>query len=297
MKPNFLVVGAAKSGTTTLFHWLKHHPDCFLPEMKECRYFSQLTTDYRGQGAERFINEGIRDRDAYAALFQATQAKCRGECSNDYLLHHQQAIPKIKAELGDEVKIVILLRNPIERAYSNYLHHRRENWESLSFEGALQAEDERIAKHWAWSYHYKKAGLYSSQVQAYLSAFPHVHIVWFEAFQRPQQLWRDLLIFLGCDDVPLVDPNLKRNMSGEPKSDMLHRLMHSDQYWVKLSKSTLRRCLPAHLRKELKMELKLRNQKKVEMPQVCRDQLRAFFREDIQELSAMLKVDLNHWLS
>jgi hypothetical protein len=105
------------------------------------------------------------------------------------------------------------------------------------------------------------------------------------------------LIFLGCDDVPLVDPNLKRNMSGEPKSDMLHRLMHSDQYWVKLSKSTLRRCLPAHLRKELKMELKLRNQKKVEMPQVCRDQLRAFFREDIQELSAMLKVDLNHWLS
>ena len=143
-KPNFLVVGAAKSGTTSLFNYLTQHSDIYIPEVKECRFFSQLPKNYKGLGAEFFPNSGITDERVYFNLFSGHEDKVCGDMSNDYLYYYEKSIKNIKKYLGNEIKIVIVLRNPIDRAYSNYMHHIRDGWENISFEQALDDENRRI---------------------------------------------------------------------------------------------------------------------------------------------------------
>ena len=75
VKPNFLIVGAAKSGTTSLFHYLNQHPDIYIPEVKECRFFSQLPKNFNGLGAEFFPNSGITDEKEYFDLFRGIRIR------------------------------------------------------------------------------------------------------------------------------------------------------------------------------------------------------------------------------
>ena len=91
-KPNFLVVGSAKSGTTSLFNYLTQHSDIYIPEVKECRFFSQLPKNYKGLGAEFFPNSGITDERDYFELFSGHEDKVCGDISNDYLYYYEKSI-------------------------------------------------------------------------------------------------------------------------------------------------------------------------------------------------------------
>jgi len=138
--PNFLVVGVAKSGTTSLYHYLNQHPDIFIPSRKECRFFSSKPGNFKGPGRE-FQNDTIKDIQGYRRLFLGCfNISARGDVSNDYLFYYTESIENIKRHIGEDAKIIIRLRNPIDRAYSNYLRHIREGWEALSFEDGLEAE-------------------------------------------------------------------------------------------------------------------------------------------------------------
>ena len=80
--PNLIIVGAAKSGTTTLFDELKQNPNIFIPEIKECRFFSQMPTNFRGGEASKFQNEGPRDIESYLKLFENGEDKYLIDISN-----------------------------------------------------------------------------------------------------------------------------------------------------------------------------------------------------------------------
>ena len=130
-KPNFLIVGAAKSGTTSLFHYLKQHPEVFMPDLKEPQFL--VCEKIKGR-----LHKYIDSAAEYYELFEKSTEKCAGEASVFYLYYFEEAIKNIKKELGSDVKIIIVLREPVSRAISAYEHVLRNNpKEKLSFKEAL----------------------------------------------------------------------------------------------------------------------------------------------------------------
>ena len=108
--PNFLILGAVKSGTTSLFYYLNQHPDIFIPPRKEGRFFSQMPGNFEGPGAD-YQNDVIQTIGDYRKLYSGTEnVTARGDISNDYLFYYQRSIENIKIYLGEGVKIIIVLR-------------------------------------------------------------------------------------------------------------------------------------------------------------------------------------------
>ena len=115
--PNFLIVGAAKCGTSSMHNYLNQHHDVFMCDPKEPHFLINKEI-----GTER-ISVGVSEKIAYEKLFlDGENLKYRGESSVMYLMYPEIVIPKIKEYLGNDVKIIIMLRNPVERAYSGYQH-------------------------------------------------------------------------------------------------------------------------------------------------------------------------------
>ena len=116
MLPNFLIVGAAKSGTTSLYRYLQQHPDIFMSQKKEPKFFSSqfLKFPFVGPGDQNMELSICKTFDKYESLFKyADNIKAVGEASADNLYYYTHAIPLIKKYLGN-VKILIILRNPID---------------------------------------------------------------------------------------------------------------------------------------------------------------------------------------
>ena len=294
--PNFLVVGAAKSGTTSLFNYLNQHPQIFIPAIKECRFFSQMPRNQKGLGAEKFQNEGIRDWEEYQRLFQGRKESRLGDISNDYLYFYQKSIQNIKAYLGSDVKIIISLRNPIDRAYSNYLHAIREGWENLSFEEAIKAEQTRIAQGWAWPYHYVKVGLYYRQVKSYLSSFKDVKIFLFEDFKDTKLLLDNVVEFLEVPPFNFSTDKLY-NVSGYPKSKLLHKFLLKDFLIKRIISFLIFKTFSEDVRKRLRAKILEKNLKKEPMRPETRRYLREVYKDDILKLQELIGRDLTSWLA
>ena len=94
--PEFIVVGAAKSGTTTVYETLIEHERVFIPEIKECRFFSQMPTKFKGGLAARFQNDGPRTLEEYLKLFKFKEGLIKGDISNDYFYYYKNTIKNIK---------------------------------------------------------------------------------------------------------------------------------------------------------------------------------------------------------
>src|SRR5688572_27472269 len=127
--PDFLVVGAAKAGTISLYHYLAQHPDVFMSPVNECNFFALETAnwdrEYLGPVDRFYIDQHcVRNLDAYHRLFEAARAgSVIGECSPLYLFS-DVAPARIHAHIPN-AKIIVILRQPIDRAFSNYQHLRR----------------------------------------------------------------------------------------------------------------------------------------------------------------------------
>lgn len=207
--PNFLIVGAAKSGTTSLYEYLRQHPDVFMPKWKELSFF---IGDHYGPLHK------VKKPEYYRKVFNKVKNESAvGEASTSYL-YDESAPKKIKEVLG-LTNIIIILRNPVEMSYSLYNHQVRREGETLkTFEEALDAEEDRLRdltfrkKCYGWhaNYYYYHRGLYYEQVKRYLDTFPkeNVLILLFEELTRdPVRATQRVFRFLGVDDsfVPAVE--------------------------------------------------------------------------------------------
>ncbi|NVJ49960.1 MAG: sulfotransferase domain-containing protein [Gammaproteobacteria bacterium] len=195
-KPNFFIVGAAKCGTTSLASSLALHEEIFISKIKEPHYFipSNIKTT---------LPIAINDFKEYSGLF--SEADCEnflGEASVLYLPMYKDVIPRIKAEIGEDVKIIIILRNPNERMKSAFEHSKRFNaMETAStLEQALLEEPERVKKGLNPMLCYSWLSQYGEQCKAYFDAFEHVKVIFYEEFIKNQ---RDVLVeifeFLGVN--------------------------------------------------------------------------------------------------
>jgi hypothetical protein len=222
MKPNFLIIGAAKSGTTALWSFVRQHPDVFMPAVKEPQYFAFAEGErptFGGPGAT--IGRAITSRVGYEALFaDAGDARAVGEASNLYL-YREQAPARIAGELPD-VRLIAILRQPAERAFSSYQHLKRQGREPApDFASALALEAERIREGWGFLWRYRDLGFYGRQLGRYLDRFPRervlVHL--YEDLQEaPEATLRRTFEFLGVDPDFSPDLTARPNRGGVPRT-------------------------------------------------------------------------------
>ena len=207
-----------------MFEILNRHPGIFLPQRKECRYFSCSPGNFAGP-APQYANNVIRSLEEYNALFnKAKPGQLCGDISPDYLYYYQNAVPKILNEINARVPVIIVLRNPIDRAYSNYLHYVRDGREKLTFDNALDAEAGRRDSNWAWGWSYVDVGLYAEQVKAYMDNFERVLILLFEEDIVTGKATGKVLDFLNLPSLPEIPSVIHENVSGYPSNRLFHRV-------------------------------------------------------------------------
>jgi hypothetical protein len=177
--PDFLIAGVPKAGTTALHAALVQHPDLFLSRVKEPKFF---LSDGRppatgGPGDVQTYQEHVWRQADYEALFDAAPpGTLRGEATPFYL-YDLAAHDRIKSLIPD-VKLIVLLRDPVDRAHSNWTHLWIAGLEpEADFRAACRAEPERIAAGWADFWHYVGLGRYGRQVQHLLQVFPREQVL------------------------------------------------------------------------------------------------------------------------
>lgn len=294
--PNFLILGAAKAGTTSLHHYLGQHPDVFMSLLKEPKYFALKDEPLNFQGPSQFINHSsVNTFSAYCELFDAVQNEMAiGETSPLYL-YSEKAADGIRETLPD-AKLIVILRNPVDRAFSSYTHLLREGFESLSFEQALEAEPQRIRDRWAPLWYYTAKGFYGQQLQRYYDRFPREQLsvyLFEELCADPMAVVQDMFAYIGVDSS--FQPDLtKKNVSGVPKNATLQRLLTRDNPL----KSIVKLLLPRQFRKNLSSQIQRKNlsEKPVMKPET-RAQLLDLYRDDVLKLQILINRDLSLWLS
>ena len=230
-------------------------------------------------------DEIIQSLEEYQGLFnKAKSGQFCGDISPDYLYFHQNAIPKILNEMNAEVPIIIVLRNPIDRAYSHYLQHVRDGWENLSFENALNTEEERRAANWAWGWNYVDIGLYAEQVKAYADSFERVLLLLFEEDIVTGYATKKVLDFLNLDSLPRVPDNVHVNISGNPQNRWLHRVM-TEKMIVRKVKNVIKATPFYAASRRIYRKILEANLKKEEMASKTRQMLKEKFQDDVNLLA------------
>jgi hypothetical protein len=297
--PTFLMLGGAKGGTSSLYAYLRQHPEIFLSEVRECDFFvfeGQVPT-FNGPGDQIALRRYITTLDRYRALFRgAGNRRAIGE-SSDLYLDGAGAAQRIRHHVP-EAKLIVILRHPAERAYSQYKHLVRDGRETLpSFEQALAAEEERIARGWHPIWHLKARGFYAAQLKAYLDLFPKEHVsvhLYDDFLTDPPAVLRSLFSFLGVDATFRPDMSLRYNVSGAPRSELLHAFLARPL----AIKDLLKPLLPAPFRHRVRAKLMNRNiiPDQSKMAKGTRKALIELYREDVLRLQTLIQRDLCAWL-
>jgi hypothetical protein len=295
--PNFLVIGARKAGTTSLYHYLDQHPEVFMSPVKEPNFFAieGEKAGYRGPDADTRINRwSVADPKEYQALFSgADGARAVGEASPAYLCN-PDAPKRIKRHVP-EAKLIAVLRDPAERAYSAYMHQVRDGRETLPFAEALDAEERRTAANWAPAWRYKAEGFYLVGLSRYYELFgrERVRVYLYEDLGAdPRGVMRDAYRFLGVDASFEPDTSQRHNMSGVSNNGFLVSLVRK-RHPVK---TAIKPLVPATVRRRLVSGLQKRVLSRPPFPPEVRRELVEAYREDVLRLEDLIGRDLSAWL-
>lgn len=298
--PNFLIIGAAKSGTTSLHEYLSQHPEVFMSSPKEPHYFADIPKNTKGgyYGANVFQNF-----DEYKQIFEnSCSCKIIGE-SSVTTLYYPNAIDKAVEILGSKIKVLIILRNPVDRAYSNYMHHVRDMNEPLSFEEALAAENKRKEENFWWGYQLKSAGLYAKQIRHIYKFLPkeNVKILLFEEFKKDiPHFMKEICEFVNISKEFKFNISFVSNKSGRPNNNrLLVRLYNVFKNPESNFLSFLKRNSPSNLKRSVqnifKSKIIEKNLVQEKMNELTREKLLTYYKKDISDLEKILNRNLNIW--
>lgn len=293
--PNFLIVGAAKAGTSSLYHYLNQHPQIFMSAVKEPRFFApelyteHLKDPYRS-GAKEHRSTPMSVAE-YGALFEGvTDEVAIGEASTEYL-----SMPKTPERIKQYIpnaKLIIILRDPAERAFSAFCYQVRDGCERFSFEEALEKEEIRRTEKKRWpGWQYKRVGFYHEQIVRYLEQFERsqLKIYLYEDLKSDSaSTVKDIFKFLCVEDT-FIPEMTKRNVSAIPRSRMLQNLMIKD--------NPLKTAIKPFMPQVLRTTLRAKNlSEKPALSAEIRQRLVKDYREDILKLQDLIQRDLSKWL-
>lgn len=307
-KVNLFIVGAAKAGTTSLRSYLNQHPDIFFTPLKEPNFFARdidpakFTAAYKKRNA--FADEAyfktqplpelhisfIQSPLQYIELFRdSDQEKYIGESSTAYL-YSSVAANKIH-EYNPDAKIIVLLRNPISRAFSHYTMALQGGYTDLNFREAIEKDIKKHEKGFGISDLFIDLGLYSQQLKRFYSSFPlhQIKIVLYDDFKLDSnQTLNELFAWLEIGPI-LVNTHKQMNVSLQPKSKKWNKLL-SDIGIKKIASNVLSNSFKQKI-KSTYYSTKLGN-----LSEADKIFLLSIYKDDIKETAEIINKDLSNWL-
>jgi hypothetical protein len=312
--PNFFMVGVVKGGTTSLHQYLDQHPEVYMSPIKEVNYFSRLDIDERNFAKayahdvdvdlKKYLSGDMKhtihiahvtNEQDYLKLFSKVKdEKAIGEASNSYILYEHA--PVLIHAAYPKAKIIMMLRNPAQRAFSQYVMNLRlGKTKSQDFIQEIEADDQQAVKGWGANHQYLSIGLYYEQVKRYLDVFPkeQILICWYDEYKKDaDKVVKTLFRFLEVDENFKVDTSTKLNEAGVPKFRQLNYLIN--QLGVV---SWAKRKLPRGWREPFKKWMYTADKQVLPTMQPSeKAYLINYYKEDIIQLGKLLDKDLSHWL-
>jgi hypothetical protein len=311
--PNFFLVGAGKGGTTSFYHYLDQHPDIFMSPIKEPSYFAselrpenfvpefrralqrelEATRKYlKGPMTEKRFGGPVVDWDDYGLLFRNARTQTAiGEASVSYLWS-KTAARNIAARIPD-ARIMMILRNPVERAFSQYHHAVTGGWLRTSFHDQLQISLRTGSESFDVLNPHLAYGLYYEQVRRYLDLFPaeKVKIFLYDDYRdHPRRVLAETFQFLGVDPNEPLDLTKRSLEPRVPRSLLAARLLKGSGLWQPLASAA-----PDFFKPAMKRAM-LRPRASLIMEPRDQQTLLEYYREDVGKLADLLGRDLNRWL-
>ena len=297
--PNFFIVGAAKSGTTALYKYLDSHPAIFMSPHKEPRFFAfeNQSLSFAGPNGDDINGSTITSLADYHNLFAGvTDEVAIGEASTAYL-----AVPESADRIyqhAPDAKIIAILRHPAERAYSSYLHLKRDNHEPYSdFSQALRKEPQRRAQNWEFLWRYKELGYYFEQLKRYYARFDRDSIrvyLYDDLCADSTALLKSIYQFLGVSEHCPELLSERHNSSGIPRNRGVYNYLLKENDPIK---NIVKTFLPESIRRPIVNRLIQRSLHKPQLSPQLRHQLTQEYRDDILQLQDLIQRDLTHWLA
>lgn len=299
--PDFFLVGAPKSGTTSMTEYLRQHPEIYIPPDKEFHYFG---SDVRYDD----VFENVRDEATYFAQFEpAGEDQVVGETST-MNLYSKRAAREI-AEYDSSARILAMLRNPVDMLHSLHSHYLYGGNEDIEdFEEALAAEEDRKrgeripeSARFVPGLFYREMVRYSEQLKRYFDVFDRdqVKVLILEAFaEKTERHYRETLEFLGVD--PSFQPDFEvHNPNVTVRSRVLNRFVRNPPGPVKWFVQVVDRALPASLFRvpvrTLYRTLNTRRTQRPSLPDDLRKRLEKELKPEVRQLSRLLDRDLSRW--
>jgi hypothetical protein len=295
--PDFLIIGAARSGTTALHSYLRQNPAIFMPSAKEPNFFAfeGETLRVTGPGAD-FINNSVTDLTAYRALFaDAPVGAILGEASPLYLYVPGTA-ERIKARVP-QVRMIAILRNPVEQAFSHFLYATKLRIETEpDFARALTLEEERLAMGWQPLFGYSRFPRYGEQLARYFAQFPREQFLirtYEDLVGQPEALMRDILTHIGADAGFSPDMSQRLNAGGRPKNAAFQDFLMKSNPVTRAVGLVVPQSARLRIRDWL---ASLNTRRDDDMPKAARRILIDRLGDDVTALGGLLGRDFSHWL-
>ena len=287
IRQNFICIGAQKAGTTTLADIISRHPDIYIPPIKETKYFL-FDEDYQ------------KGKTFYDSYFKTLgNQKAIGEVDPDYLLFPITA-QRIADTLGKNIRLIVILRNPADRAYSHYLMTKKKGLEPFEFEKAL--EEEKNRKHNIREqkiFAYLERGYYGKQISEFLKVFPKENFLFLtfedDLIKNKVQTIENIQKFLNVEIIPL-DLNVHSNEAGEAVNEKLRDLVRRPNF----TKRILKAVLPSkEFRKSIRKFFIRKNLQKATAPKMDEATkkriIETYFKSDIQFTESITGLNLEKW--
>jgi len=281
--PNFILIGAPKCGTASLTDYLSQHSQVFMADPTEPHYFSFIS-----DGKPEW---GVKSSEEYQKLFENVgNGQLAGETSTWYLFGNNTA-RVIKKELPG-VKLLIVLREPAERAYSSFWYNRWYKYEDLAtFEEALEAEEvRRQSQESLWDFQYLKAGLYVAQLKRYFQEFDRAQmriILYDDLREDIHKTMTDIFTFLEINPLEQVDASTRQNKGVRMRFESLRFNKITD---------SIKKMWPEDLREYPRKILDfLTFAKPPKLKCSTRERLLQYYSQEILELEFLIGRDLSSW--
>jgi hypothetical protein len=293
--PDVMLVGAAKSGTTSIAHQFLLHPEVFIPlAKKEPHYFS-----FAGQPPayddHAFVDTLVWDMDRYEALYRdAAPGQLIADCSTSYLYLSDKAVPNIRSAYGEraaDLQVMAVLRDPVERAYSHWMYLVRNGHEDLPFEEAIRPGTVARRKGVRWGFDYLGYGEYAGAVQRFKDAFPRFKVFLFEDLRDQQGVFDQICDLLRIGRMTVAP--VRSNPGGIPKNRGVVRLLRRNNLL-----RTLSHWAPSGVRAKLRAGRDGMLRQALDRPEMsngARTFLADHYKEDVERLATIIGRDLDHW--
>ena len=293
--PNFIVAGFPKCGSTALHYYLNEHPEIFMPKQKELHFFTSsiLAAQNQGPGDKEIKKTQIKTLKDYSKCYHNLKEEVAiGDASPSYI-NYPSEYDKIKKDLNNP-KVIVLLRDPIKRAYSNYLHLVRAHREQLGFFEALKEENKRKDSCYSDFWYYTVNSLYADKIKRVKNVFSDVLVITQEELSADTSATiKNIFRFLEVDD-EFTPSNLDKryNPGGTYKSNTVTKLIFKENS----VKTAIKKVIPVpvwmkHIKQNVIEKYKTATP---EIDEKTENHLLEVFKDDVQNLKKQ-GIDVSRW--